>query len=250
MKTIILVFAFLFFYTSYSQKKQNFQLVSPNGKIEVTIALSDKITWTITHEKETILSASPMSMTINEGEIVGNNPKLLNAKKESVKNLFETPLYKKKSVQDNYNQLLLNFKGDFSIEYRAFDEGVAYRFITKKKGDITVKSEEVVLNFNQDYSTLMPYVRDLRNPKDPYISSFESHYESKKISEFAKDTLAFLPFLIDYKNHKKAVFLEANLQDYPGMFVTQQQNEIRIRSSFPQVSFAGNELVRFHFLTN
>lgn len=234
MKTIILVFAFLFFYTSYSQKKQNFQLVSPNGKIEVTIALSDKITWTITHEKETILSASPMSMTINEGEIVGNNPKLLNAKKESVKNSFETPLYKKKSVQDNYNQLLLNFKGDFSIEYRAFDEGVAYRFITKKKGDITVKSEEVVLNFNQDYSTLMPYVRDLRNPKDPYISSFESHYESKKISEFAKDTLAFLPFLIDYKNHKKAVFLEANLQDYPGMFVTNNKTKSGFEARFPK----------------
>lgn len=232
MKTIILVFAFLFFYTSYSQKKQNFQLVSPNGKIEVTIALSDKITWTITHEKETILSASPMSMTINEGEIVGNNPKLLNAKKESVKNSFETPLYKKKSVQDNYNQLLLNFKGDFSIEYRAFDEGVAYRFITKKKGDITVKSEEVVLNFDQDYNTLMPYVRDLRNPKDPYISSFESHYENKKISEFAKDTLAFLPFLVDYKNHKKAVFLEANLQDYPGMFVTNNKEKSGFEARF------------------
>ncbi|WP_281297844.1 glycoside hydrolase family 97 protein [Flavobacterium limnophilum] len=233
MKTIILVFAFLFFYTSYSQKKQNFQLVSPNGKIEVTITLSDKITWTITHEKGTVLSASPMSMTLNEGEIVGKNPILLNIKKESVKNSFETPLYKKKKVEDNYNQLLLNFKGDFGIEYRAFDEGVAYRFITKKKGDITVKSEKVVLNFDQDYATLMPYVRDLRNPKDPYISSFESHYENKKISEFAKDTLAFLPFLVDYKNHKKAVFLEANLQDYPGMFVTNNKTKSGFEARFP-----------------
>ena len=232
-KIVSIAFSILFVNLSFSQKKQNFQLVSPNGKIEVTIVLSDKITWTITHEKETILSASPMSMTINEGEIVGNNPKLLNAKKENVNNSFQTPLYKKKSVQDNYNQLLLNFKGDFGIEYRAFDEGVAYRFITKKKGDITVKSEEVVLNFDKDYSTLMPYVRDLRNPKDPYISSFESHYESKKISEFAKDTLAFLPFLIDYKNHKKAVFLEANLQDYPGMFVTNNKTKSGFEARFP-----------------
>ncbi|MDR6846169.1 glycoside hydrolase family 97 protein [Flavobacterium granuli] len=233
-KTITLLLTLLLFSPVFSQKKQNFQLVSPNGKIEINISLSDKINWAITHEKETILSASPMSITINEGEILGKNPILLNSKKESVKNSFETSLYKKKTVQDNYNQLLLNFKGDFSIEYRAFDDGVAYRFITKKKGDITVKSEEVVLNFDKDYATLMPYVRDLRNPKDPYISSFESHYENKKISEFAKDTLAFMPFLVDFKNDKKAVFLEANVQDYPGMFVTNNKEKSGFEARFPK----------------
>jgi alpha-glucosidase len=233
-KAIILVSAVLFSFISYSQKKQNFQLVSPNGKIEITISLSDKITWAVAHEKETVLSASPMSMTLSEGGILGKNPVLLNSKKENIRTSFDAPLYKKKTVEDNYNQLLLNFKGDFSIEYRVFDEGVAYRFITKKKGDITVKSEEAVFNFDKDYATLMPYVRDLRNPKDPYISSFESHYENKKISEFSKDTLAFLPFLVDYKNQKKAVFLEANVQDYPGMFVTNNQAKSGFEARFPK----------------
>jgi alpha-glucosidase len=233
-KGIISVFVFLFFCASYSQKKQNFQLLSPNGKIEITITLSDKITWTITHEKGTVLSASPMSMTLNEDDILGKNPMLINSKKESVQSSFETPFYKKKTVQNNYNQLLLNFKGDYSIEYRAFDDGVAYRFITKKKAAITVKSEEVVLNFDKDYNTLMPYVRDLRNPKDPYISSFEAQYENKKISEFAKDTLAFLPFLVDFKNQKKAVFLEANLEDYPGMFVTNNAAKSGFEARFPK----------------
>ena len=138
-KTITVLLSLFLFAPIFSQKKPNFQLVSPNGKIVVTIAIFNKITWTITHEKGTILSASPMSMTLNEGEIVGKNPILVHAKKESIRSSFETPFYKKKTVEDNYNQLLLNFKGDFSIEYRAFDEGVAYRFITKKKKDITLK---------------------------------------------------------------------------------------------------------------
>jgi alpha-glucosidase len=233
-KTIQIFFILLFTTISFSQKKQNFQLVSPNGKIEINITLSDKITWAITHEKEKVLSASPMSMTLNEGEIVGKNPMLLNSTKESIRTSFETPLYKKRTIENKYNQLQLNFKGDFSIEYRAFDDGVAYRFIIKKKAAITVKSEEVVLNFDQDYTTLMPYVRDLRNPKDPYISSFEAHYENKKISEFAKDTLAFLPFLVDLKNHKKAVFLEANVQDFPGMFVTSNATKSGFEARFPK----------------
>ncbi|MCP2027668.1 alpha-glucosidase [Flavobacterium sp. HSC-32F16] len=232
MKNAFILFCFILVNFSFAQKKQDFTLNSPNGKIQVKIVVNDKISWTITHENDVILAPSEMSMTLDENQILGKNAVVLNSKKESVNAYFETPLYKKKTVKDQYNKLTINFKNDFSIEFRVFDDGAAYRFITKKKKDITVNSEEVVLNFDQDYNTLMPYVRDLRNPKDPFISSFESHYENKKISEFSKDTLAFLPFLIDYKNHKKAVFLEANLEDYPGLFVTNNQSKSGFESRF------------------
>ncbi|MFH7017715.1 glycoside hydrolase family 97 protein [Flavobacterium sp. FlaQc-47] len=232
MKKVFILFCFVFINLAFSQKKQDFVLNSPDGKIEIKILVNDKISWTISHEKDVILSPSAMSMTLDGNVVLGKNAVVLNSKKESVDASFESPFYKKKSVQNKYNQLTINFKNDFSIEYCAFDDGVAYRFITKKKKDITVKWEEVTLNFDQDYNTLIPYVRDLRNPKDPFISSFEAHYENKKISEFSKDTLAFLPFLIDYKNHKKAVFLEANLEDYPGLFVTNNTSKSGFESRF------------------
>ena len=104
-KTITVVLALFLIAPIFSQKKQAFKLVSPNGKIEVSIALTNNITWTITHEKGTVLSASPMSMTLDKNMILGKNPILLNSKKESIRTSFETPFYKKKSVQDNYNQL-------------------------------------------------------------------------------------------------------------------------------------------------
>ncbi|MCD9574318.1 glycoside hydrolase family 97 protein [Flavobacterium soyae] len=232
MKNVLVLSCFLLLNLSFSQKKRDFILNSPNGKIDIRIAVNDKISWTISHEKDLILAPSDMSMTLDENIVLGKNSVVVNSKKESSDSSFETPLYKKKTVKNKYNQLTINFRNDFSIEFRVFDDGAAYRFITKKKKDITVKSEEVSLNFDQDYNTLMPYVRDLRNPKDQYISSFESHYESKKISEFTKDTLAFLPFLIDYKNHKKAVFLEAGLEDYPGLFVTNNKNKTGFESRF------------------
>jgi alpha-glucosidase len=232
-KGIFYVLMLFFSIAGFSQQKaQDFVLESPNGKLKISVVINDKISWSVSHEKDLILAPSTVSLTLDKNEILGKNAVLLNSKREKVNTTFESPFYKKSSVKNQYNVLVLNFKNDFSIEYRAFDDGVAYRFITKKKKDITVKSEEVVLNFNQDYNTMMPYVRDLRNPKDPYISSFEAHYENKKISEFAKDTLAFLPFLIDYKNHKKAVFLEANLEDYPGLFVTNNDSKSGFESRF------------------
>ncbi len=232
MKTLFTAFLILLFNASFSQKPQDFTLESPNGKIKINIVIKEKVTWSVSHEKDLILAPSAVSLTLDQNEVLGKNALLLNSERKKVNTTFDSPFYKKSSVKNQYNLLVLNFKNDFSIEYRAFDDGVGYRFITKKKKDITVKSEEVTLNFDQDYNTLMPYVRDLRNPKDPYISSFEAQYENKKISEFVKDTLAFLPFLIDFKKNKKAVFLEANLEDYPGLFVTNNKSKSGFESQF------------------
>ena len=232
MKTLFTAFLILLFNASFSQKPQDFTLESPNGKIKINIVIKEKVTWSVSHEKDLILAPSAVSLTLDQNEVLGKNALLLNSERKKVNTTFDSPFYKKSSVKNQYNLLVLNFKNDFSIEYRAFDDGVGYRFIAKKKKDITVKSEEVTLNFDQDYNTLMPYVRDLRNPKDPYISSFEAQYENKKISEFVKDTLAFLPFLIDFKKNKKAVFLEANLEDYPGLFVTNNKSKSGFESRF------------------
>ena len=231
-KILSILFIILLTNPAFSQKKQEYSLLSPNGKIKINIGINEKVNWSILSNNQVVLASSPMSMSLSDGTVLGKNAVVTSSKNETVKSAFATPFYKKSAVDDHYNKLTLAFKGNFSIEFRAFDDGAAYRFITKKKKDITVKNEEVVLNFDQDYNTLMPYVRDLRNPKDPYISSFESHYENKKVSEFAKDTLAFLPFLIDYKNHKKAVFLEANLEDYPGLFVTNNASKSGFESRF------------------
>lgn len=229
---LLLIVLLLTFSFGFSQSAKEYKLASPDGKLQVTVNVSDKITWGIKHQNDVVLAASPMSMTLSTGDVFGKKSVVSKAKTDNVRSSFTTSFYKKKTVEDNYNRLVLQFKNDFSIEYRAFNDGVAYRFITSKKKDITVKDEEVSFAFDKDQNTLMPYVRDLRNPKDMFISSFEAQYENKKISGFAKDTLAFLPFLVEVTPAKKAVFLEAGLEDYPGLFVTQNNKGLGFKSVY------------------
>lgn len=65
---------------------------------------------------------------------LGANPKLLKATSKSIQEEL-TPIVplKYSTVSNNYNQLVLKFKGDYSVEFRAFNDGLAYRFITNKK---------------------------------------------------------------------------------------------------------------------
>ena len=48
------------------------------------------------------------------------------------------------SFTARYNSLTLSIKGDYAIEARAYDDGVAYRFVTDFKKPFAVKDETVV----------------------------------------------------------------------------------------------------------
>lgn len=206
----------------FAQQARTFHVKSPDGKLDVTVQAGARLTWAVQHEATPVIAPSAASLTLAGGEVLGRNAAVSSAKTVAVNTTFATPIYKKRQVVDHYNQLTLNLKGNYGIIFRAYDDGVAYRFFTRRKGELTVQREEANFNFAQDFPALLPFVRDLRDPHDLYISSFEALYSPLKLSEVVKakqDTLAFLPALVDVGGGKKAVILEADVEDYPGMFL-------------------------------
>ncbi len=204
---------------SPAQKSKQFHIVSPDGKTEVLLDIGASTQWSVKHENTVVMAASPMSLTLDNGEVLGNQVKIVSSKAEQINTSFNTPVYKKKSVLDNCNQLTIHCRGDYGVIIRAYNDGAAYRFFTKRKGDIIVQSEQANFNFDKDYTAFIPYVRDLRAKGDLFSTSFEALYDEINISQFRKDTLAFLPVLVNIGDNKKAVITEADLEDYPGMYV-------------------------------
>lgn len=219
MNRIFLFVVPIVFLSTIVGMAQTIHVKSPNGKIDMALEPGAKLTWSVKHENTEIIAPSPISLTLGSGEVLGNNAKVIRNKRSKVSTTFDTPIYKKESVIDEYNQVEVKFKGGFGLILRAYSDGVAYRFFTKKKGQIIVESEEANFNFSKDHKAYVPYVRDLRE-NNMYISAFEADYVEIPLSEFAKDSLAISPLLIDLENGKKAAIIEADLEDYPGMFLT------------------------------
>ena len=94
---------------------------------------------------------------------------------------------------------------------------MAYRFFTEFDADLTIGNEVSDFNFDEDYKIYIPYVTDLRGPEE-WVQAFEATYDEHKLSE-TKDSLAFLPILVELKDGKKALITESDLQDYPGMYL-------------------------------
>jgi alpha-glucosidase len=232
-------FYFLFFVLSAFElnAQKNFTFSSPDGNLQLKVGAGKKLQWSVTHQSQTIIAPSSISLTLQTGEVLGDHPKIrtpltAGAGFEEVDNKITAVNYKKDIVEDNYNQLTLNCKGDYGVIFRVYNDGVAYRFFTKKKGELVINAEQAEFNFDKDYTALIPHTSDLRGG-DRYSCSFEEFYTTTPISKFNADTLGYLPLLVELDNNKKVVILEADVQDYPGMFMQlNQQASYGIKATF------------------
>lgn len=215
MKTIKLVtclFLLLGIFTAYSQQKK-FELLSPNGEIKVSVALEDKIYYSINIQNEEIAAKNHLALIL-KNETLGLNPKITGSKTGKVKEEIKpvVPL-KFSTVSNHYNYLVLNFKGDYAVEFRAFDDGISYRFITSKKGEIEVLNEDFAVNFPDNY---------LLHVQQPggFKTAYEEAYSQTTVKDWKpSDKMSVLPVLADSQKQYKILISESDLSDYPCMFL-------------------------------
>ena len=201
-----------------AQKTKEFDIKSEDGNISLHVSASKKLVWSVKLKDKQIIAPSAISLQLGNGDVLGDDAKIGSSNIEKINTVLTASNYKKAKISDVYNQLTLNCKNDFGIKFRVYNDGVAYRFFTKKKGEIVITNEEANFNFDKDYKAFIPYMWDYREGKI-FNSSFEALYKETSISKFATDSLAFLPLLVDEGDNNKVVILEADLEDYPGMYL-------------------------------
>jgi alpha-glucosidase len=214
-----------------AQKSKVFQIKSPNGKIELTVEAGKKLIWSAKHNGQEIILPSVINMKLYSGNTLGENVRVASTKTKKIRTSFKALNYKKAVVTDNYNLLTINFKGNYGILFRVYDDGLAYRFIMENKGTGMILSEEANFNFAKNYKTFVPISWDYRNGKI-FNHSFEALYREIPFSEFPKDSLAFLPVLVDVGNNKKVAILEADLENYPGMYLDVNETKKGFKAVF------------------
>jgi len=204
------------------------ELKSPNGGLKVSINISDKIYYSISSGEDLLLENNHLQMSLRN-EILGQNPKLTGSKKGQGTEIIKPYVSLKFStVKSNYNSLIFNFKGNYAVEFRAFDDGIAYRFITKKKGSIEVMNEEFSVNFPGEY------VLHLQQPGG-FKTAYEELYSQVQSKDWKPENkMSTLPVLIDTKKKYKILISESDLTDYPCMFLKGTGNN-GMSAAFPKV---------------
>ncbi len=224
MKKLVISFTFLcLFLNAFAQKTKTYQLFSPDQKNRITITAGDRIRWSVQHGEITVLSPSTVAIEQVGAAFLPGATAVLRVKQQMIRDSITTVAYKKDRVINTCNELVLECKGNYSIVFRAYNDGVAYRFITRFPGETVINREEAVFNFPGDPLIHIPFTSDLRQ-QEKYSCSFEEFYTTSKLSALPPDSLAYLPFMVELDDTLKAVMLEADVQDYPAMFVQRTAN--------------------------
>ena len=210
MKKVLFSLCLLFAVSASAHDAGVAKVSSPDGKNTVEVNLSGTLMFRALHADATLMDWSTIALEVQDGPVAGT---VKGARKPVARvEATDAPLYRQNTVNVAYNEMEVRLNDGFSILFRAYDEGFAYRFKYGKKAPIIVKNERTSYRFTSDCKAWLPYTNG-----HPFDGSFECPYDVTTLSA-AKAEPCVLPLTVDCGEAKVTV-LESDLESYPGMFL-------------------------------
>jgi alpha-glucosidase len=143
---------------------------------------------------------------------------------------YTIPVGKTSSVRDHYNSALVDLVDDsgrkLSIEVRAFNDGVAFRYIVPELPSIQkvrIEHELTQFNYNKD-ATLYPLILD------GFQTPYEDEYQVRQVSGVHRDWLIGLPLLAEVSGIGWVAVTEADIDNYAGMYLRKGTSAFGLRA--------------------
>jgi len=190
-----------------------YALRSPNGRIEVKITTGDRLRYDVALAGEALVEGASLSLDVDR-TVLGLAPKVRTAKPLRIDRVVEPPVARRAAkLAERCNELRLELEGQYAVVFRAYDDGVAYRFeTTLPKPEVKVYAEEASLRFPGDWSVYFP-------KEDGFMSHNERKYTYQPLKELAQGTLGSLPAVVEAAHGVKIAVAESDVADYPGLWL-------------------------------
>ena len=217
---------FLFFLSESAMAQSSYSLRSPDQRIEVRIHTAGQLRYDVLLNGTLLLQNSRLSMSINHINF-GTHPIVKSSKQRSENQEIISPVPQKSArIREHYNELRLETNDYYAIVFRAFNEGVAYRFETSlNDNQVRIDAEEARLNFAGDYNVYYP-------KEDSFFSHNEREFLNLPLKQITPTTLASLPAVVVANNGVKIAIAESDVEDYPGLWLRGGNNNA-LEAVFP-----------------
>ena len=236
MKRIALFLFIIFLWLNTEAKDKEFFLTSPYnthyGRLIVIIGV-DENEKTINYSTNYIkgnhgeenygLFYSQIRLKYEQDGKLVEKMTLQKVSRRTVDETVASPFTRQATMHNNYNELTLHLKEGLSVVFRAYPDGVAYRFVWEGKPGKVI-DETVNYKFYYNELATVPYVSnfDSTNLASQYCSSFENQYTTLPLSQLDKRRLCFLPLIVHSSisnSPLKYCITESALLDYPGLYL-------------------------------
>lgn len=199
---------------------KSYDLHSPDGRMTVHIERAP-LSYTLSYDGTTVAAPSELALMLADS-VVWNGGRCLGWKMREVSNTVCPVVGKNDEIADEYRELVLDF-GDYTVIFRAYNEGFAYRFVANGSAwdSLVVMDELAEFRFPTDPAVIFGETNnltawELSNTVYPAVSAIDS-------GKYAITPTVFT----DSANAMTWVVAESDLHAYPGMYLQKQEDCLR-----------------------
>ena len=199
--------------------QQSYSLYSPDSSIRLEIKTKEKLSWHLYSGKEFLAQSSDVDLQLKDQKKLSDKLVVSSHRYTRSNETIIVPIpYRRKMIADKYNQLELIFKEPFSIQFRLYNDGMAYRIGTKFKDSIIIEKENALFEVEANAAIWFAHI-DKRQNVDRFHTSFEAIYAKQNLSAIPDTMLTYAPVTVSLTNGYHLAISDAGLFDYPGMFL-------------------------------
>jgi len=207
--TLILI---VFLLADCHASAQDHILKSPDGTIELKVSYDTLVHWQVVRGGKKLILPSEISMEMATEKFPSAKDRIKKVETSDVSEIvMPVVAHKDSEIRNMYRQMTMEFKSGFTLVFRAYNDGVAYRFLTAFKGNVIVLNEKAEINFPEGTKAWYPV-------EEGFMSHNERQYISTSLDTIKEDHLASLPALFKTGGINVLV-TESDLEDYPGMWL-------------------------------
>lgn len=221
LQALILVVVTFMFQSCYA----GWQVSSPDKSIRIEITDGAQLQYSIFLHNKLILGPGEIGM---ESSTISNNTYTVTETSTRTIDEWQSPVvpFKNSQIHNLANELTITFDNEFELQFRAYNEGVAWRWIYEFPDNIEIKNEIVSFPFVESEKVWFPEEKSL-------ISHYERSYLQLPIDSITPDRFCSLPVLVSLPNDIKIAITEADLYNYPCLFLKGNDNGNGFGEYFP-----------------
>ena len=212
---------------------ETFRLRAPAGALETMIRAEDALTLEVRYRGKIVARTPALGLEIDGQLRADSLPRLSGSVRRTVNETIRPVVAEKRAViPDHYNELRLSFGPKLAATFRAYDDGVAYRFETAIDGEVIVRNESAGLRLSKGDSIWIALVECRKEPGvDCFQSSYEENYQQLAADAVPDGRLAYLPITVQTAGGYVG-FTESDLRDYPGLWLRRVPGEPALAGDF------------------
>tara|TARA_B100000586_G_scaffold109865_2_gene78997 strand:- start:1129 stop:3135 length:2007 start_codon:yes stop_codon:yes gene_type:complete len=192
---------------------ESYTLSSPEGKNSIQFDMNGGSPhYSVNHGATKVILPSSMGFVFKDQDSLQNGLEVINVEESSEDTTWEQVWGEKKEIRNNYNQLTVHLKEKankerkLDIQFRAFDDGIAFRYVFPEQGikdSIFIMDELTTFNLAEDGKAWWIPAYDEQR--------YENLFTASPVSTL--DTV-HTPLTVESNNGLAISFHEANLADF------------------------------------